>query len=469
MPETIRTQLVVVGAGPGGYSAAFRAADLGLEVTLVEREQRLGGVCLNVGCIPSKALLHIAKVIDEAAHTPGVDFGKPKIDLDGVRGHKDKVVKRLTDGLAALARQRKVRVLTGSASFKGPNSLRVAGSDGTTELQFEHAIVATGSTPARIPGLPDDPRVMDSTGALALEDVPGKLLVIGGGYIGLEMATVYRALGSAVSVVEFMDGLLPGADADLVKPLAKRLAGQFAEIRLKTKVTGVVAHKDGIEVSFEGPDGAANARHDRVLVAVGRRPNGQNLGLEALGVRVTERGFIEVDAERRTAVKNIFAIGDVAGEPMLAHKAAHEGKVAAEVIAGHKAAFAPLAIPAVVFTDPEIAWAGLTENQARKDGTAYEKATFPWAANGRSLTLGRDEGLTKILFEPKSRRVLGVGIVGPGAGDLIAEGVLAIEMGADAQDLALTIHPHPTLSETIGMAAEVFDGSVTDIIAPKRR
>lgn len=469
MPEPIRTQLVVIGAGPGGYSAAFRAADLGLTVTLIEREQRLGGVCLNVGCIPSKALLHIAKVIDEAAHTPGLDFGPPKIDLDGVRGHKDSVVKRLTDGLAGLARQRKVRVLTGSASFSGPNSLRVTGSDGTTELQFEHAIVATGSTPARIPGLPDDPRVMDSTGALALQDIPGKLLVIGGGYIGLEMATVYRALGSAVSVVEFMDGLLPGADADLVKPLAKRLAGQFAEIRLKTKVTGVVAHEDGLEVSFDGPDGAAKARYDRVLVAVGRRPNGQNLGLEALGVRVTERGFIEVDAERRTAVKNIFAIGDVAGEPMLAHKAVHEGKVAAEVIAGHKAAFAPLAIPAVVFTDPEIAWAGLTENQAKKDGIAYEKASFPWAANGRSLTLGRDEGLTKILFDPASRRVLGVGIVGPGAGDLIAEGVLAIEMGADAQDLALTIHPHPTLSETIGMAAEVFDGSVTDIIAPKRR
>jgi dihydrolipoamide dehydrogenase len=309
---------------------------------------------------------------------------------------------------------------------------------------------------------------MDSTGALALEDVPGKLLVIGGGYIGLEMATVYRALGSAVSVVEFMDGLLPGADADLVKPLAKRLAGQFAEIRLKTKVTGVVAQKQGLKVSFEGPDGAAEAVYDRVLVAVGRRPNGKELGLEALGVKVDERDFIAVDAQRRTAVPHIFAIGDVAGEPMLAHKAAHEGKVAAEVIAGHKVAFAPLAIPAVVFTDPEIAWAGLTESQAKKDGVAFEKAVFPWAANGRSLTLGRDEGVTKILFDPASHRVLGVGIVGPGAGDLIAEGVLAIEMGADAQDLALTIHPHPTLSETVGMAAEVFDGSVTDIIAPKR-
>lgn len=468
MPEPIRTQVVVVGAGPGGYSAAFRAADLGLDVTLVERDARLGGVCLNVGCIPSKALLHVAKVVDEAAHTPGVSFGKPKVDLDGVRGGKDKVVKRLTDGLGVLARQRKVRVVTGAATFTGPTSLRVAGADGTSEVQFEHAIVATGSTPARIPGLPDDPRVMDSTGALALADIPGKLLVIGGGYIGLEMATVYRALGSAVSVVEFMDGLLPGADADLVKPLARRLAGQFAEIRLKTKVTGVVAEKSGLKVSFEGPDGTADAVYDRVLVAVGRRPNGQNLGLEALGVQVSERGFITVDEHRRTAVKTIFAIGDVAGEPMLAHKAAHEGKVAAEVIAGHKAAFAPLAIPAVVFTDPEIAWAGLTEAQAKKDGIAYEKAVFPWAANGRSLTLGRDEGLTKILFEPTSHRVLGVGITGPGAGDLIAEGVLAIEMGADAQDLALTIHPHPTLSETVGMAAEVFDGSVTDIIAPRR-
>jgi dihydrolipoamide dehydrogenase len=468
MPEPIRTQVVVVGAGPGGYSAAFRAADLGLDVTLVERDARLGGVCLNVGCIPSKALLHVAKVIDEAAHTPGVSFGKAKIDLDGVRAGKDKVVKRLTDGLGVLARQRKVRVLTGAASFTGPTSLRVAGADGATDVQFEHAIVATGSTPARIPGLPDDPRVMDSTGALALADIPGKLLVIGGGYIGLEMATVYRALGSAVSVVEFMDGLLPGADADLVRPLAKRLAGQFAEIRLKTKVTGVIAQKDGLKVSFDGPDGTADAVYDRVLVAVGRRPNGQNLGLEALGVQVSDRGFITVDEQRRTAVRTIFAIGDVAGEPMLAHKAVHEGKVAAEVIAGHKAAFAPLAIPAVVFTDPEIAWAGLTEAQAKKDGIAYEKAVFPWAANGRSLTLGRDEGLTKILFEPTSHRVLGVGITGPGAGDLIAEGVLAIEMGADAQDLALTIHPHPTLSETVGMAAEVFDGSVTDIIAPRR-
>ncbi|WP_372696531.1 dihydrolipoyl dehydrogenase [Immundisolibacter sp.] len=468
MPEPIRTQVVVLGAGPGGYSAAFRAADLGLSVTLVEREQRLGGVCLNVGCIPSKALLHVAKVIDEAAHTPGVGFGKPKVDLDGVRDQKDKVVKRLTDGLGGLARQRKVKVVYGSARFGGANSLQVDTADGALEVQFEHAIVATGSTPARIPGLPDDPRVMDSTGALALEDIPGKLLVIGGGYIGLEMATVYRALGSTVSVVEFMDGLLPGADADLVKPLAKRLSGQFADIRLKTKVTGVAAQKQGLKVTFEGPDGTADQVYDRVLVAVGRRPNGKDLGLEALGVQVDERGFIAVDAQRRTAVPSIFAIGDVAGEPMLAHKAVHEGKVAAEVIAGHKAAFQPLAIPAVVFTDPEIAWAGLTEAQAKKDGVAYEKAVFPWAANGRSLTLGRDEGLTKILFEPASRRVLGVGITGPGAGDLIAEGVLAIEMGADAEDLALTIHPHPTLSETLGMTAEVFDGSVTDIIAPKR-
>ncbi|WP_448507085.1 dihydrolipoyl dehydrogenase [Immundisolibacter sp.] len=468
MTTPVRTELVVLGAGPGGYSAAFRAADLGLQVVLVERDASLGGVCLNVGCIPSKALLHVAKVIDEAAHTPGVAFGKPKIDLPAVRAGKDKVVGKLTGGLAALARQRKVQVVRGAAKFTAAHTLRVEGLDGPLDVQFEHAIVATGSTPVRIPGLPDDPRVMDSTGALALADLPGRLLVIGGGYIGLEMATVYRALGSAVSVVELMDTLLPGADADLVKPLAKKLAGEFADIRLKTKVTGIEARKDGLHVSLEGSDGKDVGIYDRALVAVGRRPNGQDLGLEALGVTVTERGFIEVDAQRRTGAAHIFAVGDVAGEPMLAHKAAHEGKVAAEVIAGHKTAFSPLAIPAVVFTDPEIAWAGLTEQQAKKDGTAYAKAVFPWAANGRSLTLGRDEGITKILFDETTQRVLGIGIVGPGAGDLIAEGVLAIEMGADAQDLALTIHAHPTLSETVGMTAEVFDGSVTDIIAPRR-
>lgn len=463
-------KVVVVGAGPGGYSAAFRAADLGLNVVLVERDERLGGVCLNVGCIPSKALLHTARVIDEAAHGKalGVTFGAPKIDLNGVRAAKDAVVGRLTGGLTALARQRKVRVVRGQAHFADRNTLTVTGAE-TTTVRFEHAIVATGSTPARIPGLPDDPRVMDSTGALALTDIPRRLLVIGGGYIGLEMATVYRALGSAVTVVEALDALLPGADADLVRPLAKRLEGQLAGILLRTKVSAVKAQKNGIKVSFDGPDGPADALFDRVLIAVGRRPNGKDLGLEALGVQVSERGFVTVDAQRRTAVANIYAIGDVAGEPMLAHKAVHEGHVAAEVIAGHPAAFEPRAIPAVVFTDPEIAWAGLTEREAAAQKLRVDKAVFPWAANGRSLTLGRDEGLTKLLFEPDTGRVLGVGIVGPGAGDLIAEGVLAIEMGADAQDLALSIHPHPTLSETVGMAAEVHTGTATDIPPPRRR
>jgi dihydrolipoamide dehydrogenase len=463
------TQVAVIGAGPGGYSAAFRAADLGLAVTLIEPDERLGGVCLNVGCIPSKALLHTAKVIDEAAHARalGVGFGAPQIDLGGVRAAKDAVVQRLTGGLATLARQRKVRVLRASAQFTDAHTVKLEGRDAGT-LRFEHAIVATGSRPAMVPGLPDDPRVMDSTGALALADIPKRLLVIGGGYIGLEMATVYRALGSAVTVVEATDALLPGADADLVRPLGKRLAGQLAQVLLETRVSGARARKGGIEVRFEGPDDPAAQVYDRVLVAVGRRPNGAGLGLEALGVQVDGRGFIGVDAQRRTAVPHIYAIGDVAGEPMLAHKAAHEGHVAAEVIAGHAAAFEPRAIPAVVFTDPELAWAGLTEREAAARGQRIEKAMFPWAANGRSLTLGRDEGLTKILFEPVTRRVLGVGIVGPGAGELIAEGVLAIEMGADAEDLALTIHPHPTLSETLGMAAEVQAGTVTDIAPPRR-
>lgn len=469
---SIETEVVVIGAGPGGYTAAFRAADLGKKVVLVERFPILGGVCLNVGCIPSKALLHVAKVVDEATESAdmGVSFGKPTIDLDKVRAGKQSVVGKLTGGLAGLAKQRKVQVVQGEGRFTSANELMVTGEDGDTRINFENAVVACGSSPTRIPNFPyDDPRLMDSTGALELEDIPKKLLVIGGGYIGLEMASVYHALGSAVSVVEFMPALLPGADADLVKPLQKRLQSKLAEIKLNTKVTDIKPQKNGLKVSFEGPDGEANGIYDRVLVSVGRRPNSQLFDAEKAGIEINERGFAVVDEQMRTSVPHIFAIGDIAGDPMLAHKAVHEGKVAAEVIAGMKSAFDPLAIPAVVFTDPEVAWAGVTEAQAKEQDIKYGKGVFPWAANGRSLSLHRDEGMTKILFDEQSHRVIGVGIVGPGAGDLIAEGVLAIEMGADAEDLALTIHPHPTLSETVAMAAEVFDGSVTDIFVPKRK
>ncbi len=469
---SIETEVVVIGAGPGGYTAAFRAADLGKKVVLVERFPILGGVCLNVGCIPSKALLHVAKVVDEATESAdmGVSFGKPTIDLDKVRAGKQSVVGKLTGGLAGLAKQRKVQVVQGEGRFTSANELMVTGEDGDTRINFENAVVACGSSPTRIPNFPyDDPRLMDSTGALELEDIPKKLLVIGGGYIGLEMASVYHALGSAVSVVEFMPALLPGADADLVKPLQKRLQSKLAEIKLNTKVTDIKPQKNGLKVSFEGPDGEASGIYDRVLVSVGRRPNSQLFDAEKAGIEINERGFAVVDEQMRTSVPHIFAIGDIAGDPMLAHKAVHEGKVAAEVIAGMKSAFDPLAIPAVVFTDPEVAWAGVTEAQAKEQDIKYGKGVFPWAANGRSLSLHRDEGMTKILFDEQSHRVIGVGIVGPGAGDLIAEGVLAIEMGADAEDLALTIHPHPTLSETVAMAAEVFDGSVTDIFVPKRK
>jgi len=448
------------------------AADLGKKVILVERFPILGGVCLNVGCIPSKALLHVAKLIDEAAAagSSGVNFGKPKIALEQVRAGKQSVVSKLTGGLAGLAKQRKVKVVHGVGRFTSANELLVQGEGAEQTIKFGQAIVACGSSPTRIPGFPyDDPRLMDSTGALELEDIPKKLLVVGGGYIGLEMATVYQALGSAVSVVEFMPSLLPGADADLVKPLAKRLAGKFAEIKLRTKVTDIKPQKNGLKVSFDGPDGQASSVYDRVLVAVGRRPNSQMFDADKAGIAIDERGFVIVDKQMRTSVPNIFAIGDIAGDPMLAHKAVHEGKVAAEVIAGQKSAFDPLAIPAVVFTDPEVAWAGLTEAEAKVQGIKYGKGVFPWAANGRSLSLHRDEGMTKILFAEEDNRVIGVGIVGPGAGDLISEGVLAIEMGADAEDLALTIHPHPTLSETVAMAAEVFEGSVTDLYVPKRK
>lgn len=460
------TQLVVLGAGPGGYSAAFRAADLGLQVTLVERYPSLGGVCLNVGCIPSKALLHTAKAIGDAREMEqqGVRFGKPKIDLERIIASKTEVVNRLTGGLAMLAKQRKVRVVQGAGEFQSATELLVTGPDAATSIRFEHAIIATGSSPIRIPGFPyADRRLMDSTGALQLTDIPKKLLVVGGGYIGLELATVYNALGSDITVVEFMDGLLPGADPDLVKPLAKRLREQFGEILCNTKVVEVKPLAKGLLARLESAGDKREALYDRVLVAVGRTPNSQGFGAERLGLKISDRGFIEVDAQLRTNLPHIFAIGDVVGNPMLAHKAVHEGKVAAEVIAGHRVAFAPATIPAVVFTDPEVAWAGLTETEAKARQIAYQKTLFPWAANGRALTLHRAEGLTKILFEPGSNRILGVGITGCNAGDLIAEAVLAIEMGADADDLALTIHAHPTLSETVAMAAEMQNGSVTDI------
>ncbi len=462
--------VVVIGAGPGGYTAAFRASDLGLKVALVERGPTLGGVCLNVGCIPSKALLHAAKVIEDARamEEHGVSFGPPRVDIARLRGWKDEVVGRMTHSLESLAKQRKVTVLRGVATFAGDHALRVAADDGSTrDVTFGHCIIAAGSESLRLPGLPDDPRIIDSTGALELE-LPRHMLVIGGGIIGLEMATVYATLGVGVTVVELTDGLMPGCDRDLVRPLEKRIARQYESILLRTRVTKVEALAEGLRVTFEGEKAPGPQMYDKVLVAVGRTPNGSRLGCEAAGVAVDERGFIIVDRQQRTSVPHIFAIGDVVGQPMLAHKATHEAKVAAEVIAGHKRHFDARAIPAVAYTDPEIAWAGLTETEAKQRGTPYEKATFPWAASGRSLAIGRDEGLTKLLFDPQTHRVVGGGIVGPGAGELISELVLAIEMGADAADVGLTIHPHPTLSETVAMAAEVFDGSITDLYVSRR-
>ena len=467
----IEAEVVVLGAGPGGYTAAFRAADLGLRTVLVERYPTLGGVCLNVGCIPSKALLHAAAVIDGAeemtAH--GIDFGPPSIDLPKLAGWKNKVVARLTRGLAGLAKQRKVRVVQGIGTFSTPHRLSVAAAGGTTEIDFEHAIIAAGSQAVALPAFPnDDPRLMDSTDALVLDDVPGRLLVIGGGIIGLEMATVYAALGSRVNVVELMDGLIPGCDRDLVKPLEQRIRRRYESIRLSTRVTGISSLDSGLRVAFEGPEGPTEDTFDRVLVAVGRRPNGDRIGAEHAGVHVDARGFIPADRQQRTNVEHIFAIGDIAGEPMLAHKATHEGKVAAEVCAGHKASFDALAIPSVAYTDPEVAWTGLTETAAREQDIEIDKATFPWAASGRALGIGRTEGLTKVLFDRESGRLLGAGIVGPHAGDLVAEATLAIEMGADARDIGLTIHPHPTLSETINFAAEMVEGTITDLYVPRR-
>ncbi|WP_407495711.1 dihydrolipoyl dehydrogenase [Pseudooceanicola sp. MF1-13] len=463
-PAEGEAQLVVLGGGPGGYTAAFRAADLGLNVTLIDQRASLGGVCLNVGCIPSKALLHLAKVIDEAKHSAdaGISFGAPKINLEGVRAFRDKTTGRLTSGLAGLAKRRKVRVVTGQGQFIGPNEIEVTGAEGSETIRFRNAIIACGSEPVRLPFLPDDPRIMDSTGALALEDVPERLLIIGGGIIGLEMAEVYHALGSKITVIEFMDKIIPGADADITKPLHKRISARYEEVLLKTKVTGATATDAGIEVSFETGGETRTATFDRVLVATGRRPNGDRIGATAAGITPDERGFISVDMQMRTAQPHIFAVGDVVGQPMLAHKAAHEGKVAAEVIAGEKAAFDPLAIPSVAYTDPEIAWAGLTETEAKAKGIPYEKGAFPWAASGRALSMGRDDGLTKILIDPETKRVIGGAMTGPNAGELLAEIVVAIEMGAVAEDLGLSIHPHPTLSETVAFAADAYLGTLTD-------
>ena len=468
----IECALVVLGAGPGGYSAAFRAADLGLDTVLVERYDTLGGVCLNVGCIPSKALLHAADVIEQAAHAGdfGVEFGKPKITLDKLRGYKDNVVGQLTKGLAGMAKQRKVQVVRGNGVFASPNELEITGDDGSRQLlRFGQCIIAAGSQAVKLPMFPwDDPRVMDSTDALQLGEVPKQLLVVGGGIIGLEMATVYRALGSQVTVVEFMDQLMPGADADLVKPLAARLKKQGVAVHLKTKVVEAKARKDGIACGFEGESIPGAKVFDRVLVAVGRAPNGGKLDAGKAGLKVGERGFIEVDAQMRSNVPHIFAIGDLVGQPMLAHKATHEGHLAAEVAAGQKREWVARVIPSVAYTDPEIAWVGVTETEAKAKGIAVEVAKFPWAASGRAIGIGRTEGFTKLLFDPGTHRIVGGGIVGVHAGELIAEIALAIEMGAEAADIGHTIHPHPTLSESVGMAAEVFEGTITDLYIPRK-
>ena len=473
----VTCEVVVLGSGPGGYTAAFRAADLGKKVVLIERYSTLGGVCLNVGCIPSKALLHTAKVITEAEETAhhGVSFGQPNVDLEQLRTWKaNDVVGKLTGGLAAMAKQREVTVVQGLGKFTSPNQIAVTGADGkVTKVGFENAIIAAGSQATKFPGAPEDERIMDSTGALALADVPKRMLVIGGGIIGLEMGTVYDALGSKVSVVEFTDGLIQGCDRDLVRPLQKRMEKRFEAIMLNTKVANIEAKKDGIHVSFEGVNGNTEAPkgvevYDRVLVSIGRRPNGLNIGAENAGVAVDERGFINVDKQMRTNVPHIFAIGDIVGQPMLAHKATHEGKVAAEVIAGHKVEFQAMVIPSVAYTDPEVAWAGMTETEAKAKGIAIEKASFPWAASGRALSVGRTEGTTKLIFDKDTHRVIGAGIVGVNAGELLAEAVLAIEMVADAHDLGLSIHAHPTLSETVCFAAEMKEGTITDLYIKKR-
>lgn len=467
----IHADVVVLGAGPGGYTAAFRAADLGKKVVLIERYPVLGGVCLNVGCIPSKALLHVAKVITEAKETEhqGVAFGQPAIEIDKLRAWKESVIGKLTKGLSVLAKQRKVEVVHGTGKFTSPHMISVETVAGAKTVSFEHCIIAAGSSVARIPGFPyDDPRLMDSTGALQLADIPRRMLIIGGGIIGLEMATVYAALGCKVSVVELMEQLIPGADADLVKPLQRRIQKRYEAIYLKTRVTQIEPQESGLKVTFAGEKSPEPQIYDRVLLAVGRRPNGRAIGAENAGVNVDDRGFIPVDKQLRTNVPHIFGIGDIVGEPMLAHKATHEGKLAAEIIAGHKAAFDARTIPSVAYTDPEIAWMGLTETEAAKQGIDYERASFPWAASGRAIAMGREEGMTKLLLDKNTRRILGAGMVGVNAGELIAETVLALEMGADMEDLGLTIHPHPTLSETVFFAAEIAEGSITDLYLPKK-
>jgi dihydrolipoamide dehydrogenase len=466
-----KVQLLVLGGGPGGYTAAFRAADLGLQVLVVERWETLGGVCLNVGCIPSKALLHAAKVIDEARSmgNHGVTFGAPAIDLDKLRDWKNSVIRKLTGGLTGLAKTRKVEVLRGVGKFAGSRVVEVTGADGKRQLiGFDRCIIAAGSEPVKLPFIPEDPRIIDSTGALELGGVPKRLLVIGGGIIGLEMACVYDALGSKVSVVELGTQLMPGADADLVKPLEKRLKARYEQIMLGTKSTKVEALPEGIRVTLDAGGQISTQIYDRVLVAVGRVPNGKLINAEAAGVTVSERGFVPVDRQMRTNVPGIFAIGDIVGQPMLAHKASHEAKVAAEVAAGHKAFFDARVIPSVAYTDPEVAWVGVTEGQAKQDGLNFRKAAFPWAASGRSLSLGRDEGFTKLLVDASTNRIIGGGIVGPNAGELISEVSLAIELGADSADVGLTIHPHPTLSESVGMTAEALEGTLTDLYMPKK-
>ena len=467
----LHAEVVVLGSGPGGYTAAFRAADLGKKVILIEKYDSIGGVCLNVGCIPSKALLHTAEIINEAAEMAdrGIDFGKPKIDIKKLAGFKNKIIKQLTGGLAGLAKQRKVQIITGYGKFTSPQTIEVTGKDGTKRVSFDNAIIAAGSSVFKIPGFPyDDERLMDSTGALELAEIPKRLLVIGGGIIGLEMATVYDALGSKVSVVELSPSLIPGCDTDLVRPLMKRVKARYENIWLNSKVTAIETLKKGLKVSFEGKGVPENDTFDRVLLAVGRSPNGQLIDADKAGVNVDDRGFISVDKQQRTNVNHIFAIGDIVGQPMLAHKATHEAKTAAEVIAGMKSYFDAKAIPSVAYTDPEISWMGLTEEQAKADSVEYSNGVFPWAASGRSLSIGRNEGLTKILFDKNTQQIIGAGMVGTNAGELIAEAVLALEMGADIEDIALTVHPHPTLSETFNFAAEMAEGTITDLYIPKK-
>ena len=467
----IHAQVAVLGSGPGGYTAAFRAADLGQKTVLIERYPSLGGVCLNVGCIPSKALLHVARVISDArdAAAYGIEFGGPEIDRARLLRWKDRILSRLSGGLKALSGQRKVTLVQGAGQFVSPNRITVDTGDGTQDVEFDKAIIAVGSRSISLPDCPDDPRVMDSTGALALPDIPSRLLIVGGGIIGLEMATVYHELGSRVTVVELLDNLMTGADPDLVKPLHKRITGQYENIYTGTRVTGIRPAENGLVVGFSGPKAPPEDTFDRVLVAVGRHPNGKHIGADSAGIHVDERGFIPVDKQQRTNVANIFAVGDVTGEPMLAHKASHEGKVAAQVAAGRNSAFDARVIPSVAYTDPEIAWVGVTEAEAKQQGLNYGKGVFPWAASGRSLSLGRSEGLTKLLFDEQTRQVIGAGITGSNAGDLIAEVALAIEMDCTAEDIGLTIHPHPTLSETVAGAAEMFEGTITDLYAPGNR